>query len=73
MNGKHLLDVNAAAAYLDVSPRFVRRLVAERRLAFIKLGRHVRFDVADLDLFISAGRVEAVEWSRPRRAGSRST
>lgn len=61
MNENRLLDVTGAAAYLGVSQRFMRRLVAERRIAFVKLGRHVRFDVADLDGFIDAGRVEAAE------------
>jgi len=61
------LDVTGAAAYLGVSPRFMRRLVAERRMTFVKLGRHVRFDIADLDHFIDSGRVEAVE---PRRSRS---
>jgi excisionase family DNA binding protein len=61
-----LLDVADAAAYLGVSPRFMRRLVAERRIAFVKLGRHVRFDVADLDRFIECGRVEAVQPGRLR-------
>lgn len=56
-----LFDVPAAAAYLDVSPRFIRRLIAERRLAFVKLGRHVRFDIDDLDAFIDSGRVLPVE------------
>lgn len=55
-----LLDVDGAAAYLCVAPRFIRRLVAERRLPFVKLGRHLRFDTADLDHFIEAGRVDAV-------------
>jgi hypothetical protein len=37
----------------------VRRLVLERRIPFIKLGRHVRIATSDLDAFIAAGRVEA--------------
>ena len=55
-----LLDVDAAAEYLSVTPRFIRRLVAERRVPFVKLGRHLRFDPSDLDRFIDAGRVDAV-------------
>ena len=55
-----LLDINEAARYLGTSTRFVRRLVTERRIAFTKLGRHVRIDVTDLDAFIAAGRVEPV-------------
>jgi excisionase family DNA binding protein len=43
---------------LGTSARFLRRLVAERRIAYVKIGRHVRFDVADLDAFIANGRDE---------------
>jgi excisionase family DNA binding protein len=39
--------------------RFVRRLIFERRIAYTKLGRHVRIATSDLDAFITAGRVEA--------------
>lgn len=52
------LDVQEAAAYLNTSVRFVRRLIEERRIAFHHLGRHVRLAKADLDSFIAAGRVE---------------
>ena len=54
-----LLSVEQAAERLGTSERFVRRLIAERRLAYTKLGRHVRIDNDDLDAFILAGRVEA--------------
>jgi excisionase family DNA binding protein len=37
----------------------VRRLIAERRIAYTKLGRHIRIAACDLDAFIAAGRVEA--------------
>ena len=37
-----LLDVAAAAYLLGTPPRFVRRLIAERRIRFYKLGRYVR-------------------------------
>lgn len=52
-----LLTVDQAADRLGTSPRFIRRLVAERRIAFAKLGKHVRIDSADLDAFVAAGRV----------------
>ena len=61
-----LLDVEGAAEHLSVTPRFIRRLVAERRVPFVKLGRHLRFDPADLDRFIEAGRVDAVDGRRAR-------
>jgi excisionase family DNA binding protein len=54
-----LLTLAEAAERLGTSVRFIRRLIAERRIAFVKVGRHVRIDPADLEAFIAAGRVEA--------------
>jgi excisionase family DNA binding protein len=53
-----LLTVEQAAERLGTSVRFVRRLVFERRIAYVKLGRHVRIAADDLDGFIRASRVE---------------
>ena len=58
---RNFVDLDGAAEHLCVSPRFVRRLVAERRIAFHKVGRLLRFDVRDLDDFLDAGRVETNE------------
>jgi excisionase family DNA binding protein len=75
---KRLLTIEQAAERLSTSPRFVRRLVAERRIGFTKLGRHVRISVADVDAFVDAGRVEprGVEQGEvlppPRRPSRRS-
>jgi excisionase family DNA binding protein len=52
-----LLTVDEAAAYLATKPRFIRRLIAERRIPYVKLGAHVRLDTDDLDRFVDAGRV----------------
>jgi excisionase family DNA binding protein len=54
-----LLSVEQAAERLGTSVRFVRRLIAERRIAYIRVGRHVRIAEADLASFVAAGRVEA--------------
>jgi excisionase family DNA binding protein len=54
-----LLTVEEAAERLGTSVRFLRRLIAERRIAFVRVGRHVRVDPADLEAFIASGRVEA--------------
>jgi excisionase family DNA binding protein len=54
-----LLTVEEAADRLGTSMRFVRRLIAERRIAYIRIGRHVRIAEADLTSFIAAGRIEA--------------
>jgi excisionase family DNA binding protein len=53
-----LLSPQEVANRLGTSLRFVRRLVLERRIPFIKVGRHVRIATSDLDAFIAAGRVE---------------
>ena len=61
---KNLLDVDQAAAHLAVTPRFIRRLVAQRRVPYLKVGRFIRFDVADLDDWLDACRVESVSYGR---------
>lgn len=67
------LTVAEAADYLNTSQRFVRRLIAERRIAFHHVGRHVRLAVTDLDAFLLAGRVEPITvgevWRGMRRVG----
>lgn len=52
------LTLDQAAQYLNVSERKMRRLVAERRVPFHKIGRLLRFLVADLDDLLESGRVE---------------
>jgi excisionase family DNA binding protein len=54
-----LLTFEEAADRLGTSVRFVRRLIAERRIAYVRVGRHVRITEADLASFVAAGRVEA--------------
>ena len=64
-----LIDVKEAARRLGTEPRFVRRLIAERRIEFHKVGRHVRISETALAEFIEAGRVEPV---RVRWRGGRA-
>jgi excisionase family DNA binding protein len=54
-----LLTVEQAAERLGTSTRFVRRLIFERRIAYSKLGRHVRIAEHDLINYVASGRVEA--------------
>lgn len=56
-----LLDVAEAAAYLSTPVRFIRRLVAQRRIRFYKVGRYVRIDKADLNSFVTEGQVDAFD------------
>jgi excisionase family DNA binding protein len=57
---ENYLTVPETAVYLNTSERFVRRLVAERRIAFHHVGRHVRFALSDLDEWLAAVRVEPI-------------
>ena len=54
-----LMGVGDLAERLGTSERFVRRLVAERRAPFHKVGKYVRFDPADIDEWLMERRVEA--------------
>jgi excisionase family DNA binding protein len=54
---EQLLSVGAVAERLDTKPRFIRRLIAERRIEYHKVGRHVRIAESALAEFIEAGRV----------------
>jgi excisionase family DNA binding protein len=62
----NLLTMEEVAERLNTTPRHVRRLVAQRRIAYRKLGRYVRFHPADVDEYIAANRVEV----GPRAGGT---
>ena len=55
---ERLLSVTEAAVVLGTSTRFPRRLVAERRIRFVRVGRHVRIPSSALEEFVAAGTVE---------------
>lgn len=59
-----LLTVAEVAKRLNVTERFVRRLVAERRIAIQRVGRHVRFREEDVDAFLEAGYLPRKPWRR---------
>jgi len=63
-----LLTVDQAAELLNVKPRFARRLIAERRIRFTHVGRHVRIPESAVHEFIQAGMVQPVTRPRIRRA-----
>ena len=49
-----LWDVAGLAQRLGVTERFVRRLVAERRVPFYKIGKFIRFDPDRIDAWLAA-------------------
>jgi excisionase family DNA binding protein len=54
-----LLTTEEVAEWLCTTPRHMRRLVFERRIAYRKVGRFVRFHPDDLVEYVAAQRVEA--------------
>jgi excisionase family DNA binding protein len=53
-----LVSVEQAAQILSVSVSTLYGWVWQRRIAFVKLGRALRFDVSDLQEFIRRNRVQ---------------
>jgi excisionase family DNA binding protein len=52
-----LLTVEQVAERLGTSVRFPRRLIEERRIMFVKVGRHVRIPESALDAYVTANMV----------------
>jgi excisionase family DNA binding protein len=71
LSNERLLTVAQVAELLSTSERFPRRLIAERRIRFVRIGRHVRIPETALREFIAAGVVEPMTvgdvWPIPRR------
>ena len=54
------LTKDELATYWKCPPRFVERVIAERRLRFYKLGKkYIRVRKRDADRFLWSGKVEA--------------
>ena len=51
-----LVDIEAVAARLGVSVRHVRRLVAKRRIPYVKWGHLLRFDPVDIEAWLTRAR-----------------
>jgi excisionase family DNA binding protein len=54
-----LINVDELAGWLGIEVVFVRRLIAERRIPFVKIGRLVRFDPEEITAWIDGRRVPA--------------
>jgi excisionase family DNA binding protein len=64
---ERLMTADELAARLGATPRFIRRLVAERRIAYVKCGRLVRFEEAAVVAFIERNRVPPMTRAELRR------
>ncbi|MGW0117729.1 excisionase family DNA-binding protein [Streptomyces sp. NPDC003327] len=56
-----LLTVAQVAELLGTSVRFPRRLIEERRITFVKVGRHVRIPEPAVTAYIETHTVRPVE------------
>jgi excisionase family DNA binding protein len=52
-----LIHIEELACWLATSPRHVRRLVEEQRVPYLKIGHYVRFDPAEISVWINGQRV----------------
>ena len=52
-----LLTPLEVAGLLKTTVRMVRRLVSERRIEYVKVGRSVRFEAAAVSAYVEANRV----------------
>ncbi len=52
-----LLSIEQLADWLGVTDRFIRRLVAERRIPFLKIGKFIRFDPIEIEPWLDSQRV----------------
>lgn len=59
-----LLTVEQVAELLGTTVRFPRRLIEERRIEYVKVGRHVRIRESAVTAFVTSNTV------RPRRSGA---
>jgi excisionase family DNA binding protein len=64
---ERLLTVAEAAQVLNTTERFPRRLIEQRRICFVRVGRHVRIPESALREFIAAGLVEPIATTRRKR------
>jgi excisionase family DNA binding protein len=63
-----LLTVEQVGELLGTGPRFPRRLIAERRIRFVKVGRHVRIPESAVVDFVNQHTVEPASRRRARVA-----
>ena len=69
-----LVDIDTVAGHLGVSVRHIRRLIDERRIPFVKVGRHERFDVEAIAGWVDAHRTDVLDrvgFGVPVRGGGR--
>ena len=63
----HLLTIDQLAEQLGSSPRHLRRLIAGRRIPYVKIGGLVRFDTEEIRSWVDANPQQATPSTPNRR------
>jgi excisionase family DNA binding protein len=61
-NTFRLLTTAEAAEALSQSKRTIQKLVAERELGHLKLGKSLRFSMEDIQAYVDKNRIKARGW-----------
>ncbi|HXX76252.1 MAG TPA: helix-turn-helix domain-containing protein [Nitrospiraceae bacterium] len=61
VTSKQLLSVTEVATRLGLKPATIRRLILERRIPYVKLGRAVRIPVEAVEAMIAASYRPAID------------
>ena len=56
-----LYDIKEAAAYIKIRPGTMRNWLSAKRLGYVKVGRLTRIPKSELDRFLAAHTIDAVE------------
>ncbi len=65
-NNDRLLTADEAAERLGTGVRFIRRLIQERRIRYVKLGKHVRIADSVLIAYVEERTVPTLREARSR-------
>ena len=52
------LSILETAEYLNTTERMIRRLIAERRIGCVRLGRPIRIPMSAIEEFVKGGTVQ---------------
>ena len=66
MTTDRYLSVDQVAELLGTTARFPRRLIEERRIRYVMVGRHVRIPESAVEEYIGARTVEPIRLRRAR-------
>jgi excisionase family DNA binding protein len=64
--GFYLLKTNQAATFLNIGTRTLQERVAAREITAVKIGKSIRFDLADLKAYAEKCKIKAIGWKEAK-------